>query len=148
MYMTGDSEAWLSWCPLQVKQTPPRVTGAGAIFWASCVYFPSLRTAAGTTCASNSPTHEPGSPLWFFFHCRCYYYCCCLEAKRRAVRCLVYHQVSCASAAATTTATAALEVIKPGAPYVPRAVITLHPRRERDRERESLGLSPVTKIKI
>lgn len=39
--------------------------------------FPIL---AGTTCASNSPAHEPGSPLWFRLHC------CCLEAKRRAVR--------------------------------------------------------------
>lgn len=68
MYMMRDNEAaWLSCCPLQVKQTPPEVSQAKPIFWGSWLRFPSLRTAAGTTCASNNPKHEPGSPLWSLY---------------------------------------------------------------------------------
>lgn len=52
----GDSDAaWLSCCPLQVKQTPLQASRASASFWASSVSSPCLRCAAATTCASNSP---------------------------------------------------------------------------------------------
>lgn len=56
MYKMGDSDAaWLSCCPLQVKQTPLQASRASASFWAPSVCSPCLRCAAATTCASNSP---------------------------------------------------------------------------------------------
>lgn len=62
MCMTWDSAAaWLSCSPLKVQQKPPQVNRARGTSWVFCMYFPSLGTAAGTTCASSSPTHEPGS---------------------------------------------------------------------------------------
>lgn len=53
----GDTGAsWLSCRPPQVKGTSPPTRRATAIFCASCVSPPSLRT----TAATNSPTREPG----------------------------------------------------------------------------------------
>lgn len=131
MYMTRDSgAAWLSCCPLQVKKTPLQESWATAIFWTFCVYFPSLQTAVGTTCASNSPAHESRSPLWFLLHCCC---CCCWRPSV-ALSALVYLRRA-------PPPPTLWRWLNPCAPHVHGAVITLHPATKK----KTPGLSPVTK---